>query len=371
MLKRYWQILMEIEDSSVTHLSVYLIPYYTKEISPYNKKKGGMIMKTKTITTIMIMLFLVSMLNVVVGATSTVESIEWLPPLTKHEEFAFTDGSTLPIKFRLLDAAGSFVMDPTVEVTVTSIGDILFSDSFDDGNHDGWTPMGGDDSWSVTSTGVLHNAGNEQYPRILADSTMSFADYIFEADARCLNGLGYALLFRAEDYNRFYSFQYDPGLGWRLRLSRFFDFDPSHIEYYDVADSVEFPVPTQYEQWHHLKVEVVGTHIKCYIDGIKVFDVTDEVAPIISGGIGFRTWAWSGAEFDNVVVLEVPEWESFSYADGTIDFSDSLYQCNLHTRELGMPTGDYMITVWLDGRSIQAGSHPFELVEPGKAKGKA
>ncbi len=337
-------------------------------------------MKTKTITTIMITLFLVSMLNVVVvGATSTVELIEWLPPLTKHEEFAFTDGSTLPIKFRLLDAAGSFVFDPTVEVTVTSIGDILFSDNFDDGNFDGWTPVLGDTSWSVTSTGVLHTDGTIIYPRILADSTMSFTDYIFEADARLLVEIpdwgGCALLFRAEDHDRFYSFQYDPGLppsGVRLRLSRFVGW----IDYYDPAANVSCPVPTELGKWHHLKVEVVGPHIRCYIDGIKVFDVTDTPpenyppAPV-AGGIGFRTWAYSAAEFDNVTVREIIEWESFSYADGTIDVSESLYQCNLHTRELGMPAGDYMITVWLEGRSIQVGSHAFELVEPGKGKGKA
>ncbi|MDH5460639.1 MAG: DUF1080 domain-containing protein [Candidatus Bathyarchaeota archaeon] len=332
-------------------------------------------MKAKTITTIMITLFLVSMLNVVVvGATSTVELIEWLPPLTKHEEFAFTDGSTLPIKFRLLDAAGSFVFDPTVEVTVTSIGDILFSDNFDDGNFDGWTPVLGDTSWSVTSTGVLYNNGTKSVPRILADSTMPFTDYIFEADARCWSRLGCALIFRAEDHNNLYSFQLDSGIippgGWRLRLSRFYDFTwPS--EYYDVAPHVACPVPTGYGQWHHLKVEVVGNHIKCYIDGIKVFDVDDEVAPITTGGIGFRTFTWSKGEFDNVTVREIIEWESFSYGDGTIDVSESLYQCNLQTRELGMPAGDYMITVWLEGRSIQVESHAFELVAPGKGKGKA
>lgn len=331
-------------------------------------------MKTKTITTIMIMLFLVSMLNViVVGATSTVELIEWLPPLTKHEEFAFTDGSTLPIKFRLLDAAGSFVMDPTVDVTVNRI---LFSDSFDDGNYDGWSPLSlpppGDTSWSVTSTGVLCNDGSLYFPRILADSTMLFTDYIFEADARLLNGEGCALLFRAEDHDRFYSFQYDPGLEpgkWLLRLYRFVDFTVWPPVGYDVADRVACPVPTDYEQWHHLKVQVVGTHIKCYFDGIKVFDVTDtDPSAPDTGGIGFRTWAPAEAEFDNVVVLGIPEWGSFSYADGTIDVSESIYHCNLHTRELGMPAGDYMITVWLDGRSIQVGSHLFELVEPGKGK---
>jgi len=333
-------------------------------------------MKVKAIAAIMIMLFLVSMLNVImVGATSTVELIEWLPPLTKHEEFAFTDGSTLPIKLRLLDAAGSFVIDQTVEVIVNKI---LFSDSFDDGNYDGWSPLSlpppGDTSWSVTSTGVLCNDGSLFFPRILADSTMLFTDYIFEADARLLNGEGYALLFRAEDHDRFYSFQYDPGLEpgkWLLRLYRFVDFTVWPPVGYDVADPVECPVPTDYEQWHHLKVQVVGTQIKCYFDGIKVFDVTDtDPSAPDTGGIGFRTWAPAEAEFDNVVVLGVPEWESFSYADGTIDVSvlESLYQCNLHTRELGMPTGDYMITVWLNDRSIQVGSHPFELVEPGRGK---
>jgi len=326
--------------------------------------------KTRTIASIMIMLFLVGMLNVlVVGATSTVEFIEWLPPLTKHEEFAFTDGSTLPIKFRLLDETGSFVMDDTVEVTVN---EILFSDCFDDGNYDGWTPVSDDTSWSVTS-GVLHNDGTKSVPRILADSTKLFTDYIFEADAQCLIGLGCALIFRAEDYNNLYSFQLDSGIippgGWRLRLSRFSDFTwPA--DYYDVAPDVACPVPTGYGQWHQMKVQVVGAHIKCYIDGIMVFNVTDTVAPIFSGGIGFRTWAGAKAEFDNVVVLEVPEWESFSYADGTIDVSESLYHCNLHTRELGMPAGDYMVTVWLEDRSVQVGSHPFELVEPGKGRGK-
>ena len=330
-------------------------------------------MKTRTITSIMMMLSLVIMLNVIlVGATSTVESIEWLPPLIRHEEFAFTDGSTLPIKFRLLDEAGGFVMDPTVEVTVN---EILFSDDFDDGNYEGWDPVYPYTSWSVTSTGVLQNDGTLYFPRILADSTMLFEDYIFEADARLLSGKGYALLFRAEDHDNFYSFQYDPGLSpgnWLLRLCRFYGFDP--IDYYDVTLPVECPVSTGYEQWHHLKVQVVGANIKCYIDGIKVFDVTDTVSPIISGGIGFRTWTSASglekAEFDNVVVLGVPEWESFSYADGTIDVSDSIYHCNLHTRELGMPAGDYMITAWLEDRSVQVGSHPFQLVEPGKGRGK-
>jgi hypothetical protein len=325
-------------------------------------------MKKITIATIMTILLLVGMLNIaVVGATSTVESVEWLPPLTKHEEYAFTDGSTLPIKFRLLDEAESFVIDQTVEATVN---EILYSDGFDDGNYDGWDPVDSGISWSVTATGELYNDGTLHFPRIFADSTIPFTDYIFEADAQLLDGAGgYALLFRVEHENwKFYSFQYDKGSGG-LKLYRFDGLPPEYPywppEGYEV-DSETFPV--EYDEWHHLKVQVVGANIKCYIDGIKVFDVTDTAAPL-TGGIGLRTWH-ATAEFDNVVVLEVPEWESFSYADGTIDVSESIYRCNLHTKELGMPAGDYMVTVWLEDRSVQVGSHPFELVEPGKGKGK-
>ncbi len=342
----------------------------------FSHTSRGMRVETRTIKSIIVTMFLVGMVSaMVVEATSAVETVEWLPPLTTHEEFAFTDGSTLPINFRLLDAAGSFVMDPTIEVTANKI---LFSDIFDDGNYDGWSPLSlpppGDTSWSVTSTGVLCNDGSLYYPRILADPTTLFTDYIFEADARLLSGKGYALLFRAEDHDRFYSFQYDPGLDpgkWLLRLYRFVDFTVWPPVGYDVADPVECPVPTGYEQWHHLKVKVVGTQIECYIDGIEVFDVTDtDPSAPETGGIGLRTWAPGVAEFDNIVVLKVPEWESFSYSGGSIYVSESLYQCNLHTRDLEMPAGDYMITVWLEDGSVQVGSHPFELVEPGKGRGK-
>ena len=322
--------------------------------------------KTRTITSMMVILVLLGMLNaLVVGAASSVYYIEWLPPLTSHDEFTFTDGSTLPIKFRLLDEAGGSVMDPTIEVSVTSI-DYLFSDDFDDGNYEGWSPYPST-CWSATS-GVLYNDGTIYFPRILADSTMSFTDYIFEADARLLSGTGgYALLFRVEHEDwEFYSFQYDKGLGGLL-LYRFVGLPPEYPYWppigYELA-FVDFPV--EYGEWHHLKVEVIEDHIKCYVDETMYFDVTDTEAPL-TGGIGLRTWHAS-AEFDNVVVRKL--WESFSYADGTIDVSDSIYHCNLHTRELGMPAGDYMITVWLEDRSVQVGSHPFQLVEPGKGRGK-
>lgn len=45
------------------------------------------------------------------------------------------------------------------------------------------------------------------------------------------------------------------------------------------------------------------------------------------------------------------------------------YIANLHTKELGLPTGEYLITVWLQGQTIQVGSYSFELQEQA-ARGK-
>jgi len=175
-----------------------------------------------------------------------------------------------------------------------------FCDDFDDGDYSGWSAVTGDASWSVTSDGVLHNDGSVVYPRILVDSTMTYGDYSFEADARLISGPGYALIFRAADHNNFYSFQYDAGLGLRLRLYQFVGF-PSGA---DVAPTVSYNID---DNWHHLKVVVVGNNIKCYIDGNKVFGVTDTDAPApLTGGIGFRTWGNAVAEFDNVCVAALP-----------------------------------------------------------------
>jgi len=95
----------------------------------------------------------------------------------------------------------------------------------------------------------------------------------------------------------------------------------------DVTSQLNYP--TDYA-WHHLKVKVVSNHIECYVDGDLVFDITDTVSPApLTGGVGFRTWAGTVAEFDNVLVtgplvpikektdvqwaLEIEVTNSFSY----------------------------------------------------------
>jgi hypothetical protein len=214
-----------------------------------------------------------------------------------------------------------------------------FSESFDDLKFDTWLRDDGDESWSLIEDWLYCNP-NVQFPRILANPTMSYTDYAFEADAKLLSGPGYALIFRADDHDNFYSFQYDPGWGLRLRLFQFDSF-PAGM---DVADAVPYPIDNE---WHHLKVTVVGDRIRCYIDSTLVFDVTDTIDPVyLEGGVGFRTWGGAQAYFDNVYVLPITNplegWEMILKKDGDV-YGISTTDSEGHYEFLVKHGGDYSI----------------------------
>lgn len=244
-----------------------------------------------------------------VMANGALPVVNWLPPLANQGEFQLKDGSTLPIKFTLTDpVTGAFVEDTDLTVDVNQV---LFRDDFSDDIDDRWTAVTGDNTWTVQA-GKLYTDGSIAYPRILADDTLGYADYVFEADARVVSGRGYALIFRAADYQSFYSFQYQAGTGTlSLRLYQFTDFPTGA----DVAPLLPYATDND---WHHLKVAVLENNIRCYVDGNLVFNVDDTVPPApLTGGLGFRTWASTTAEFDNVMVTALPAAETFTYGTGS------------------------------------------------------
>ena len=281
-------------------------------------------MKTKVITTIMLTLFLATflatMLNVaLVRATSTVPSIEWLPPLTKHEDFAFKDGSTLPIKFRLLDADGSFVMDQTVEVTVN---DILFSDDFEAETVGSPAPK-----WSVeTGTWLVEQEadGNKVYSQNESPTGRvtyayldgyTFRDGIIEARVKSISGTrGQHIAWRSDGgvNSNYYWF------GWafssdRVRWGKFVEGVGTEV----AAISRDFSSGV----WYTLKVVASDSHFDMYLDGELIFSVDDTT--FNEGSIGFH--CGDHTHFDDVYVMEVPECASFSFDAGL----ETLFQYKL------------------------------------------
>lgn len=128
-----------------------------------------------------------------------------------------------------------------------------------------------------------------------------------------------------------------------MRLYQFTNFPTGQ----DVTDQISYPTDNE---WHHLKVAVSGDNIKCYVDGMQVFNVDDTTSPVLlSGGIGFRTWNNTVANFRNVEVLSLPASATFTYGTGSDNVrlstdTQEQYIANLNTK--GMPEGNYAITVW-------------------------
>jgi len=67
----------------------------------------------------------------------------------------------------------------------------------------------------------------------------------------------------------------------------------------------EIPLPGfDPDQWHTIKVEATGPHLRCYLDATPYFDLNDTPYPFLNGMVGLRVTRDS-ASFDNVKVLDL------------------------------------------------------------------
>jgi hypothetical protein len=55
-------------------------------------------------------------------------------------------------------------------------------------------------------------------------------------------------------------------------------------------------------QWYDVRVEVTGSNIGIYVNGVEIFNVTD--SSLGSGMIGLYSWGNTGANFDDVQVTQ-------------------------------------------------------------------
>ena len=185
----------------------------------------------------------------------------------------------------------------------TSDSDIFFAEDFDGENSmpdNGWNANGTiingrlllDDSLpNVYLTGV---SGAEKW-----------SDYVVQADV-CLN-----------DADRNYNVNVasvsvrtsGPGNGYEFGIQIGSDAQRGIFRLYDrktgtfLAQSIGTFVAER-NRTYHLKVVAEGNRIICYVDGERVFDVTDSANSNPTGTIGLRTLGGSGY-YDNVVVRRI------------------------------------------------------------------
>ncbi|MFI9638609.1 pectinesterase family protein [Micromonospora sp. NPDC051925] len=187
----------------------------------------------------------------------------------------------------------------TVLLALTQLGGVqvaraatLFSDDFSDGDIAGWSKSGG--AWSVASDGtpvLQQTRGDTDNARLFAGSS-SWADQAVQARVKPLalpgNGIA-ALLARASGATSYYRLALLPGNQVRLEAVRSGTVSP--------LGTVSHPVTTG--TWHTLRIEVAGTVVRGWVDGVPVGSAAATLTA--TGRIGVQT-GHATARFDDIVV---------------------------------------------------------------------
>jgi hypothetical protein len=173
---------------------------------------------------------------------------------------------------------------------------ILFEDDFNGGDAAGWT-ISGPGSWYVANGEYVIDMGTN-YNSVGASMAgdMNWTNYTFEMDVKGDIGTDKGMLFRCTDIHSscyFVNLRGDP-LNDML-------FGNAGI----VLASVSYPNTTGI--WYHLKVDLIGAHIKVYVNNQPQIDYTAGSPNLLTQGeIGLAAVAGGTSDkvhFDNVMVI--------------------------------------------------------------------
>ena len=287
-------------------------------------------MKKAVTTLIATMFLLMTVLSTTPSQAVVVPSITWLPPLTNQDLLQLKDGSTLPIKFSLLNPDGSFVADTSVEVAVNRV---LFRDDFEgypdcyDGSPDWGSRQYG--AWHVTTVsgnkvfkassvspdrGTAIFAGDASWTNYILEAKIwtddTYWGLIYRADAA---GMTYYDAYLNTAEGKIEIWKHTSGIWGRSKLVK--------------QTPVEGPAISA-NTWYRMRVVVNGNNIKVFfaLDGesyttIPQAEYTDTTSPYTSGRIGLLFYDISGpsshvGRFDSVMVLDPEPVKTFLYGTG-------------------------------------------------------
>lgn len=176
------------------------------------------------------------------------------------------------------------------DIEVLQNGRVVYTSDFANGAAD-WQPRSGD--WKVNDGVYQQTAAGDDRRALLENALLNGAsDYTIHLKARKLGGAeGFLILFRVQDANNFTWWNVG---GWGNR--------EHGIEKGVNGGKIQLVphVPGHIEtgRWYDLRVEVSGTRIRCYLDGVLVHDAQDRPVPTLAAVAG-RT------DRDGAIVLKV------------------------------------------------------------------
>lgn len=172
----------------------------------------------------------------------------------------------------------------------------LFSDNFEDGNADGWTTQNG--TWSVVKDGgsyVYYQSSTDEGRA--STGSQSWTDYSVSTDVKVDNWNGSNRTYvagRYKDGNNFYAASLYNSSGGTLEIRKKVSGSTTTL-----ATKTNFGLAAG--TWYTVKLEIIGTSIKMYINGTLQLTATD--SSLTSGGIGLVAYK-TVAKFDNVSVTD-------------------------------------------------------------------
>jgi len=199
----------------------------------------------------------------------------------------------------------------------------LFSDDFNDGNADGWTPVGSGGIWAVEEDAsfgsMVYSQEDTAYTTTTTYNTYwrsygndSWTNYTFETKIKIVSG-GFApiagIFFRVQGtdlVSGYYMFRVDARLntGPALIKSPNTILAGGHTGYPQFVNE-----PAVIGEIYTLKVIVEGSNIKCYVDGVKKIEFTDSTYS--TGRIGVGTFN-AHTHFDDVLISDIYyDWTGF------------------------------------------------------------
>ncbi|NOV02029.1 DUF1080 domain-containing protein [Paenibacillus sp. LMG 31457] len=172
----------------------------------------------------------------------------------------------------------------------------LLSSNFNDGTAAGWTPTSG--TWSV-----VQDAGNYVYSQSSTSEgrtsagSQSWTDYSVEAKVKVedFNGSNRAYVAgRYKDGNNFYAASLYNSSGGTLEIRKKVSGSTTTL-----ASKTNYPLAAG--TWYTVKLEMVGSSIKMYVNGVLQLSTVD--TSLTSGAVGLVAYK-TVSKFDDVVVTD-------------------------------------------------------------------
>ncbi|MFD2611690.1 NEW3 domain-containing protein [Paenibacillus gansuensis] len=169
----------------------------------------------------------------------------------------------------------------------------LYIDSFNDGSADGWSLGSG--SWVTrqaagpagTESYVLAQSRNSQTTEYSFLGGSDWSEYSAEFDMRSLNtspGGSSSILFRAKDAKNYYMFRFVKTTSSAYVLQTFKALEGK------LTTLAQRTFAWKEGDWYRVKVTVSGSGFQVYLNEEKMADIQDTTNPLLTGGIGLRTY---------------------------------------------------------------------------------